>query len=106
MQDLETSTKACRFEVQFAQATAGAQLVANEQVFAIQAAANGFELGIDGEVLNLGQRLPLLTDSFCEPINQRMNAQGCRTHQGSGTTDWAILPAEWGKPKISSRCQV
>jgi len=46
VQDLQSSPQACRFEVELAQALALAQLIADEQRFAIEAAADRLQLRI------------------------------------------------------------
>ena len=86
MQDLETSPQACRLEVELAQALALAQLIANEQRFTIEAAADRLQLRIHGQRLQPGQLLPAAADLISQRIHQRMDSQGGCTHRGSWET--------------------
>ena len=94
MQDLQACAKARRFQVELAQATALAQLIADEQCFAIEAAADRLELGIHLERVQLGQLLPTHADLVSQRIHQWMNAQGRRTHGGFPGDRLPILTAE------------
>jgi len=95
VKDLKPSTEAGGFQVQLAQAAATAQLIADEEILAIEAPADGFELRIDRQGLQLRERLPLLANAIGQGVDEGMNSQRCRAHRGRGQGTRSILPAEW-----------
>jgi hypothetical protein len=62
--------------VELAQALALAQLIANEQRLAIEAATDRLELWIHSQRLQTWQVIPALADLISQCIHQRMNSQG------------------------------
>ena len=76
MQDLQARPQARRLQVEFAQAAAAAQLVADEQILALEAAADGLQLGIHLQGLEFRQLGPAEANAIGQRIHQRVDAEG------------------------------
>ena len=75
MKDLQSGPQAGRFQVELAEPPAAAQFIADEQGLAIEAAADRFELGVDGQGLQLRQAQPAGANAVGQGIHQGVDPQ-------------------------------
>jgi len=82
VKDLQTGTEPGCFEVKFAQAPALLELVADEQLLAIEAAADRFEVWGDRQGSQPRQAAPALADLVSQGVHQGMEASGVGSSSG------------------------
>ena len=83
MQNLQAAAETGGFEVEFAQAAALVHLVADEQLLAVEAAADRLEIGVNRQGCQLWKRLPALTDARRQGIHQGVHPTGTGGTRGS-----------------------
>lgn len=104
VQDLQAGTEAGGLEVELAQATAAAQLIADEEILTIEAAADRLQVRIHRQGCELRQVLPAAADALGQGVHQRMDAKGDGAHGRCGDSA-LILPAECGKDTPTPACR-
>lgn len=90
MKNLKAGPEARGLQVQLAQATAAPQLVADEQIFPIETAANRLELRVHRQGFQLGQLVPTAADAIGQGIHQWMNAAGGSTGAHGRRHQWIL----------------
>ena len=102
MENLEPRPEASRFQVELSQSPAAVQLVADEQLFPIQAAADGLQGGIKSQGLQIGQLLAQLPNPTGQGIDQGVDTEGHLAHQQDpAASRMAILPcADESNPRM------